>query len=285
MKPIDEQPPKPARRWLRFSLRSMLLLVLVIAIPLGWKVNRSRNQRIVVAELRKLNARIIYDYQIVNGIYVPNLPQPGPKWLTDLLGKEYFIEVYHVAVDGPQVNDKTIVLISKLPGVVSVALVGRTSGAGITDDGMAHLAEMANLENLALRSNRITGTGLMHLRWLRRLKTLVSSGRITDEALEQISKLEHLELLHLSQAAQVTDRGLAHIAKLTNLQSLRLEGGGQRDCMRITDEGLVNLYGLKNLGFLSLNSTEVTQAGIVSLKEALPKCKIEWSHKEPNDPR
>ena len=279
---MNEQPPKSRRSWLRFSLRSMMLLVVVIAVPMAWKVNRARNQRVVVAELRKLSAGIIYDYQIVNGIYDPNLPQPGPKWLTDFLGKEYFIEVHHIAVDGPQVNDETIALISKLPGVVSVALVDRTSGAGITDDGMAHFAEMANLEILVLRSDRITGTGLMHLSGLRRLKILGSSGRITDEALEQISKLEHLELLHLSQAALITDRGLAHIAKLHNLRSLGI-GGNRDDLMNVTDKGLANLYGLKKLESLSLNATEVTEAGIDSLKEALPNCKIEWKPKRPND--
>ena len=277
--PCTEQPPKPARRWLRFSLRSMLLLVVVIAIPMGWKVNRARNQRVVVAELQTMHAEIVYDYQIVKvkgGWDYGNLPPPGPIWLTDLLGKEYFFDVYSVGVWGPYVTDETLALIAKLPEVADVSIGGQNR---ITDGGLAHFAGMHNLEVVALYSDRITGTGLVHLAKLKRLKSLCAMGWINDSSLGHISMLGRLELLNIYGATQITDEGLAHISKLHNLRKFIIVKSGSADSeyIQVSDEGLVHLYGLKNLDELTFSATQVTQAGIEKLHEALPNCRIEWN--------
>ena len=290
IKPIDERSPKSRRRWFSFSLRSLMLLVVVIAIPLAWKVNRARNQRIVVAELEKLNAvrdgiskailHITYDYEIVQVAgrkTYPNVPPPGPKWLVDFFGKEYLVEVSAVTIYNPQVTDATIALIARLPKIEYLTL----GSPNITDDGLVHFAGMHNLETLELYSNNLTGADLVHLAGLKRFKKLTFSGRTTDVFLEQISKLNDLEFLQFFGTAQITDRGLAHIAKLHKLKSLRFEfkqvlAVGE-DYVRITDEGLVNLHGLKNLEILILNTTQVTQTGIDDLQKALPIRKFSWN--------
>ena len=236
-----------------------------------------------------MNAQIIYDYQMdsTNGDPVyRDVPPPGPIWLTDLLGREYFVEVYSVAVDGPQVTDETIALIAKLPNIELVTF----TDAKITDGGLVHFARMHNLEAVSLRSDQLTGAGLVHLRGLKRFKTLIVKGFATDAALEHISKLNDLEVLQIYGTAQITDKGLAQIAKLRNLQTLCL--GSYRtgpvrpeDWMKVTDDGLANLYALKNLEFLKLNTTQVSQAGIDKLQKVLSNCKIEWNPKAPNDSR
>ncbi len=40
---------KPKRRWLRFSLRSLFLLMAVIAVSLGWTIHKVRQQGIAAA--------------------------------------------------------------------------------------------------------------------------------------------------------------------------------------------------------------------------------------------
>jgi len=45
---------EPKRRWLRFSLRSLMLLVLVLAVALGWAVHKARQQGIAVSALKEM---------------------------------------------------------------------------------------------------------------------------------------------------------------------------------------------------------------------------------------
>ena len=50
----------PKRRWLQFSLRGLLLLMVVIAVPLGWR-HRVRQQRDAVAALEKAGCFVGYE--------------------------------------------------------------------------------------------------------------------------------------------------------------------------------------------------------------------------------
>ena len=54
-------PDKPKRRWLRFSLRSLLLLVFMIAVALAWTIYKVRQQGIAVAALKKMGCSVTYD--------------------------------------------------------------------------------------------------------------------------------------------------------------------------------------------------------------------------------
>jgi Ran GTPase-activating protein (RanGAP) involved in mRNA processing and transport len=61
---------------------------------------------------------------------------------------------------------------------------------------------------------------------------------------------------------------LAHLKGLRNLDFLVLIE------TKITDEGLIHLARATELEVLSLSDTKVTNAGVKSLQEALPDCKI-----------
>lgn len=308
--------------------------MVLIAIPMGWiawKVNRANNQRFVMAELQKLDAEITYDPEVVrvngldyvrgqvNGVDCLKPPLSGPQWLTQRFGVDYFIEVVGVTVEGPQVTDETILLISKLPevkevdltsaagitdrGLIHFAAMPNLKGValrsdGITDNGLAHFSDMHNLEGIGVASNRVTGVGLVHLTGLKRLKSLWIDGSITDSYLEHVSKLTQLESLQVLSVAKITNSGLAHIAKLTDLQSLgfgfnawlppdgsiKLVPAADQNCMTVTDDGLVPLYGLKKLTSLFLRTSQVSQAGIDMLGRALPKCDINWDGRHDADP-
>ena len=57
--------PKPRRRWLQFSLRTMQVLMLVATLPLGWfeyKIKQAGEQREAVAAIRSMGGFIEYDY-------------------------------------------------------------------------------------------------------------------------------------------------------------------------------------------------------------------------------
>jgi hypothetical protein len=51
------------RRYLRFSVRGLILLVLVVGAGLGWIVSEARIQREVVSEIVKAGGNVTYDWQ------------------------------------------------------------------------------------------------------------------------------------------------------------------------------------------------------------------------------
>jgi len=86
-------PSKPRRRWFQFSLRTLLVLLTVLCVWLGVTVNRARKQREAVAAIEALGGYVRYEYQYGSG-----QEPPGPKWLRELIGEEYFVSVVYVVL-------------------------------------------------------------------------------------------------------------------------------------------------------------------------------------------
>ena len=53
----------PRRRWFTLSIRVMMCLVLVMAVLLGYVVQRARAQRQAVAEIQRLHGIFSYDWR------------------------------------------------------------------------------------------------------------------------------------------------------------------------------------------------------------------------------
>lgn len=156
--------------------------------------------------------------------------------------------------------------------------------ARMTDDGLAGLVGLKDLEQLDVAQTRITGEGLRHLagfpalRWLelsetqlgddglkhlrqvRRLADLwLNQTDVTDAGLAHLAGMQSLNLLHLRKTA-IGDAGLKHLASLRNLSRLQLDG------TRVTDEGTKSLAECRALTGLWLANTAVTDAGLERLK-------------------
>jgi hypothetical protein len=137
-----------------------------------------------------------------------------------------------------------------------------------TDVNLKHLAGLAELRFLNLRTSPITDGGLEHLKGLTGLWVLwLNDARITDAGLTRLKSLTALENLSLV-GTLITDSGLEHLKGLTGLQFLNL-----RDT-RITDAGMVHLKGLTSLEWLQVVNTKVTDAGIQQIKQSLPNLTI-----------
>jgi len=139
-------------------------------------------------------------------------------------------------------RDRALAEISKLGGtVVPIPFSVSFDGKGVTDDALAHLQKLPDLEAVYLRKCKVT-----------------------DKGLEKLGGLSKLKYLYLGQTS-VTDKGLEHLKGLTKLQSLSLVG------TQVTDEGLAHLKGLGALRVLAITNTKVTDAGVAELKKSLPK--------------
>ena len=70
-------PTEAIRRRLRISLRTTMLVIVVVAIWLSWNVNRAREQHEAVAAVQKYGGWVHYDYEFVNGKLTPGQSPSG----------------------------------------------------------------------------------------------------------------------------------------------------------------------------------------------------------------
>ena len=55
---IDRLASHPRRRWLRFSLRGLLLLVLAFAVAIGWPLHQLWRQKMAIRALRSMKCQV-----------------------------------------------------------------------------------------------------------------------------------------------------------------------------------------------------------------------------------
>lgn len=234
-----------SRRYLRYSLRSLLVVATVVAVLLGYKVNQVSRQRRAVRALLTERAIIMFDYQLD----AAQASAPGPSWLTSWLGDDYFAHVQTVSF--------------------LVPFMGGPTSDNITDELLVELRSLPRLEVLILEDcDRITDAGLRHLTGLRRLQELrLSRTKVTDDGLDSLSNMRQLKSLHLEETA-LTDDGLAKLAHLQQLEELWLLDTA------VTDAGVEHLAKLRSLRELDLTWTQVTPQGVERLRTALPDCEI-----------
>lgn len=200
---IREPMPKANRRslrsWIRFRLGSLLLVIAAIAFVAAIHVNRAHRQREVVDWVRGLGGTVRYDYQ-----------QPGaagrwePKWLRDLLGREYWDRVVGIDLYTTAVCNSDLEHLGKLSDLQFLDL----SSTDISDSGVQHLAGLRNLEELSLRDTYVCGEALDSLQALRRLRRLdLGVTEVTDERLQYLSQLSKLAYVAVD-GSDVTSEGV-----------------------------------------------------------------------------
>jgi hypothetical protein len=303
------------RQRFQFRLRSLLLLVVAVAVPFDWlavEMRQALKQRELVASLRARRAIVVYDVELAgsdlrlpweggtflsSGAYWPfpssgtlstGASPPGPKWLRDIFGGDFFSDVACVSRDrmDEALTDTDLERLELLTRLRELDLVGDGwPPTGITDAGLKRLKGMRQLKALRIgTSNSITDGGLANLRGLTDLRLLsLGSGGVTDAGLEHLIGLSRLRGLDL-KGSGVTDAGLLRVRGLYGLEALDIGGtrvtGAGLDClaelrglkslgldkMRITAEALKNLEALDRLTELSLCSSTITDAGLTHVR-------------------
>jgi Leucine rich repeat len=262
---IDKPSLRPTSRYGRLSVRSFILVVLVIGAVLGWIVRRAHFQGDVVAAIRKAGGDVCYDWQWRDGHSIRNGKPWWPEWLVDLVGADFFGDIVLVVLNNP--TDADLILAGNLRRLEAIVLQGRVGQ--VTNDGLVNLASLTRLKQLQLDSTAIDDIGLDHVSGLTSLRSLsLTSTRISDAGLKKLKRLTQLTYLTLPSNITITDRGLAELSGLVNLESLYLIG------TRVSDAGLKHLKGMKRLTYLFVAGTMVTEAGIRRLQEVLPKVQM-----------
>ena len=93
----------------QFSILSLLVLMLAVAVPFSWLTverEQARKQRAAVDWIEKAGGFVLYDYEFdPSGNPIPAAKPPGPSWLRKPLGDDYFADVTVVDLHGQEVSD------------------------------------------------------------------------------------------------------------------------------------------------------------------------------------
>ena len=197
-------PNQSARRVrrIRFSVRTMMLLVLASGCWLGWYLTRVRTQQAAFAAIVKAGGS--YEYEWTWGNYIPDVIEYKgrprvPKWLATHVGEDYVADITYVSlVHRPRAgtgtaNDETLRLVSGLGRLETLGLFG----THVTDAGLAYVKLLTRLKDLDLRSTQIGDAGLAHLRPMTSLKVLnIANTRVSNEGVLALEEsLPELQVL------------------------------------------------------------------------------------------
>lgn len=91
------------KRWFQISLRTFLLVLTIGCVWLGFIARKAARQRKAVEWIAERSGRAWYDFQIDNPRGLPvdlRAEPPGPAWLRERIGLDYFADLRWVEVKG-----------------------------------------------------------------------------------------------------------------------------------------------------------------------------------------
>lgn len=152
---------RPKRRWFRFRLRTLLIVLTLFTVMLGaWHgyVEPYRVQRRAGSRLQ------------AKGAYVTWQPA-GPQWMRAIFGEDNFGEAISVSWSNKPIyhlSDEELEDVGLLTSLRELTL----PDSPFTDDGLVHLQGLSELTLLRLSLSDITGEGLQSLEGLTKLEKL-----------------------------------------------------------------------------------------------------------------
>ena len=164
-------------------------------------------------------------------------------------------------------NDRSLELLSKMRKLQWLVVPGRD----ITDNGIAHLANLPDLKALGLHDTSVDDEGCKMLAAFPALEILdLHQTRVTDAGLQHLSTGKMLKDLHLARCKQISDLGMDSLAQIPTLTTLNISANPQ-----LTDKALESVAKLTGLMSLVIHGNpQLTEAAVRKLQAAMPKCKI-----------
>jgi hypothetical protein len=151
--------PNHKRRRFQYSLRTLLVLVTLCAIPCSWvgvKIQHAHRIREAASAMAGMGGSVGWD--------TPSYP----AWLRNLLGRDFGNNVRSVNLCCAKFVDDRLEHLTVFGQLRELNL----SMTKVTDADLRHLERLSQLEHLWLDSTAVTDAGLEHLKGLRELKSL-----------------------------------------------------------------------------------------------------------------
>ena len=249
---------------------------------------------------------------LTQGAFLKRLRTLDPKQFSKTKAKEFAKLTQLRLNDLTLTDDDFLCLVKWMPALENLHLWS----CDFPKPSLEHLTGLKDLTKLSLQfcslGNESMGT-LSKLKALTSLNLMGNSNGFTDEGLEALARLEHLEHLDLEGISLIKGPGLQHLVKLKHLSELDLgqisRGGGIRDegfdnlakmtalkklslryCEEFSPESLDKLTGLKNLevidfsdAFTYRDDKKGIRPALARLQKALPDCKLLVSKRFENE--
>jgi hypothetical protein len=265
------------RRWYQFSLRTMLIVLAVVAAPAAWVAKERRQSKYEEQIAEKLLSLGAFDATLggpydLDDLHRRNKPQG--RW-SNLAQRALGNRILSIGVKPLAFTDHSLMAglsnlqtlylagsqdtdLTPLVGLKKLKILSLDASA-VTD--LSPLRELTGLRELMLDGTKVTDfTPLSSLRQLVGLR-LYSTGIRDLTPLEDLSRLYHLNL---------RDTPTDDLTPLAGLQNLRI-----LDVSYTQLKDLTPLYDLTQLQKVDVQKTPVTQEQIEALQKALPKCRID----------
>jgi len=272
-------PQRTSRRFsIRFSLRLLIALVTISGIlfaGIGWRLNRAKQQKQILADLRLKMGDNSYYYKFQrSGIDLfgwpqPDQSQPPPvaQWLIDLAGIDFWATLTDIYVE--QLSDPVdLAEFQRLDNVELLQLhrqdfenaetIGQFSKLeflDLSDNPITNISGLSSLQNLV--SLNLENTPVEDISALAQLKQLrflnLNSTKVRD--ISPLSNLKELEELDIENTVVTNFSALAGKTKLTSLQI---------NPWRLTDDKIDDLSflaGLINVEWLFLHEVHSQNMG------------------------
>jgi hypothetical protein len=175
----------------QFSVRSLLLLTIAVAIPSSWLAVEMKWAR----EQKKVFETAVfgmYNEVTIKAASAPGTEErfgveviPGPEWAQELLGKDFFGDITTLYYGHEAITDADLKLLERTPYLQDLNL----SYTRITDIGMAHVNRLMQLRRLNLKYTAVTDVGLENLKEMKNLQELdLLQTRVSDAGREKLQK-------------------------------------------------------------------------------------------------
>jgi hypothetical protein len=171
--------PKRKRRWFQFSLRTLLILTLIVALSCRWlgkRIERNRDERAAVQAIVKLGGNLFYSREGANEweAFARIEPAAGSGWYQDFFGES-------------EDNKPVAVVFGASYGNASYGI--RNPRMKIDGRGLINLNALTSLEMVDLRVTEIGDADLESFKsmtWLKRID-LRQTG-VTRAAVDELQK-------------------------------------------------------------------------------------------------
>ena len=270
-----------SKRWMKYSLRSSLLLIAVCAAFLGWINYRAEQRQSILQEIDDLGGSFrlrghndswigaayesIYGRDSYGDVVAVDLRDTAADdELLERLGR--FTEIYDLDLSSTKVTDKGVRSIAHLP--LRTLWLQETK---ITADAGLALSKVSTLDMLAMNATDCDDTFLKNLGPLENLTDLGLRGtQVTSEGMRCIAQFPRLEDLRLYHTA-VDDRGVERIAACPSIKFVGIS------LTSISDDCFEHLAKMPNLQEIDINACSVSKQAVAAFKKAAPNCKVDGS--------